>query len=230
MPVQGILNTARSLSFYLRQQEVTANNLANANTDAFKCDRITAQRLPNIEHPIPVERTDFQQAALRQTGRPLDVGIDGPGFLVVSTPDGERLTRGGSLRLDVDGRLTDVHGDLLLGIEGPLLLAGNEIEIHDDGTVLTDGGVAGQLRIVSVDDPRTLLKAGFGRYLPPAGTRPAEEGVVRVRQGLIEESNVDPTLSMVDLITIQRAFAANMDALRAQDGVLGTVVNEVGKV
>lgn len=230
MPLHGILNTARTLSYYLRWQEVTANNLANAHTDAFKADRLAAIGLPGQGHATPVERTSLEQGAFRDTSRPLDVSLDGPGFLVVQTERGERLTRGGSLELDADGVLIDHHGDPVLGEQGPIVLAGAQTEIRSDGSILVDGAIAGRLRIETVAEPATLLKEGFGRFVPASPTGPVAEGTVRVRQGAIEEPNLDPLLSMVDLITIQRAYSANVDALRAMDGVLGTVTGEVGKV
>ncbi len=230
MPIQGIVQTARSLSYYMRAQEVTSNNAANANTDAFKADRLTAHLVPGLDHAVPVQRTDLTQGAFRETGRPLDLSIDGPGFMVVDTARGERLTRGGSMRLDAAGRLTDAHGDPVLGEQGPLVLHGNEVEVRGDGTLLVDGTVAGVLRLVSVADSATLRKEGLGRFIPAGPLGPPAEGTVALRQGAIEEPNADPLLAMVDLVTIQRAFSANLDALRAMDGVLGTIVNEVGKV
>lgn len=230
MPLRGILNTARSLSFYTRLQEVTANNLANANTDAFKADRLTAHLLPGMEHAVPVQETDLLQGTFRDTGRPLDLALDGPGFLVVQTERGERLTRGGSLKLDAAGRLTDAHGQPVLGADGPLVINGDRVEVHGDGEVRVDGAPAGRLRLATVDDPRTLLKEGLGRYRAATPLRPLTEGVLRVRQGAIEEANLDPLLSMVDLVTIQRAYAANLDALKAMDGVLGTITSEVPKL
>jgi flagellar basal-body rod protein FlgF len=230
MPLRGIVNTARSLSYYLRLQEVTANNLANVNTDAFKADRLTARMLPDMPFPVPVEKTDLQQGAFRDTGRPLDLSLDGPGFFVVRTVHGERLTRGGSLRLDAAGVLTDMHGDPLLGTQGPLVLNGSEVEVQSDGTVVVDGAVAGRLRVETVADTSTLIKEGAGRYAPDAPLAPVAEDGTRVRQGAVEEPNLDPLLSMVDLITIQRAYSANVDALRAMDSVLGVITSEVGKV
>lgn len=228
MPINGILNTARSLAYYTRLQEVTANNMANLESDAFKVDRVTARLSEG--HPVPVQKTDLGQGTFRDTGRPLDVGLDGPGFFMVRTDHGERLTRGGSMHLDVAGRLTDSHGDPLLGEQGPIVADGAELEVQNDGTVAVDGTPVGKLRVVTVDDPTTLAKEGAGRYAPASPVRQAPEGSVRVRQGVIEESNGDPLLGMMDMITIQRAFSANLDALRAMDGVLGVVTSEVGRV
>jgi len=93
-----------------------------------------------------------------------------------------------------------------------------------------DGAAAGRLRIETVDDPATLLKEGYGRYLPAGRLRPVPETQALVRQGSVEEANLDPLLSMVELVTIQRSYAANIDVLTTLDGVLGAITNEVGKV
>lgn len=229
MAIRGIVNTARSLGYWLRSQEVTANNLANANSDAFKVDRITARQLPGDTFPQAVQRTDLRQAAFRDTGRPLDLALEGEGWFVVETPAGERLTRGGSFQLDPAGRITDAHGAPLVGEKGPIVAAGGELEVHPDGTVFVDGALVGQVRVVQVPAAQ-VRKQGEGRYEALAAMQPAAEGTLHVRQGSVEEPNVDPLLGMVDLVAIQRAYAANLDALRAMDGVLGTVVNQVGRV
>jgi flagellar basal body rod protein FlgG len=229
MPLKGILNTAHALSFYTRRQEVTANNLANASSDGFKADRVFAHALNGSTYPVPVQDVDMQQGAFRETARPLDVSLDGPGFFVVNTPGGERLTRGGSLALDLAGRLTDGSGNLVQGTEGPLLLQGSKVEIHADGEVTVDGAHAGRLRIVEPEQPGQLLKEGLGRFVASGPVKEAG-GQTHVRQGAIEDANLDPTLAMVDLVTIQRAFSANMDALKAMDGVLGSITNDVGKL
>jgi flagellar basal-body rod protein FlgG len=230
MPLQGILNTARTLSFYTRKQEVTANNIANASTEAFKADRVMAHGTQGSTTPVPVQDIDLRQGALRDTTRPLDMALEGPGFFEVATANGPRLTRGGSFHLDGEGRLSDVQGNPVLGENGPLVLQGGKVEIQGDGTVLVDGSHAGRLRIVTPEDPNTLLKEGYGRYAGGGAAHSVDDTATHVRQGAVEEANLDPMLSMVDLVTIQRAFAANVDALKALDSVLGAVTNEVGKV
>jgi flagellar basal-body rod protein FlgG len=230
MSLRGILDTARSLSFHLRLQEVTANNLSNANTDAYKADRLTAHRVAGSNDLVPVQKTDLEQGRVRDTGRPLDVALEGSGYFVVLTDRGERLTRGVSLRLDPAGRLVDPHGDPVLAKDGPVVVSGSVLEIDADGRVHVDGLESARLRIENVDDPSKLMKEGYGRYRVDGARLPVVPGGIHVRQGAIEEPNVDPVLGMVDLVTLQRAYTANLDALRVMDGVLGSVTNEVGKL
>ncbi len=228
MPFQGIQDTARTLSFYTRLQQVVANNLANANTEAFKADRMTAWLLEGSEAPVPVQEIDFQQGTMRLTGRPLDLALEGTGFFVVQTANGERLTRGGSFTLDRVGQLIDSEGAPVLGKEGPIVFSGGHIEILKDGAIMVDGIAVDALRVETVDDLSTLMKEGTGRFVPLGDTSDVEKGTVFVRQGQIEEANLDPVMSMVELVKIQRAYTANVDALKAMDDILGTISNDVG--
>jgi flagellar basal-body rod protein FlgF len=229
MSLHAIESTARAMSYYLRLQEVTSNNLANMNTDAFKAVRVAARVLPGSTAMEPVEQTDLTQGAFRETGRPLDLSLEGPGFFTVQTPEGDRLIRGGSFSLDAIGRLIDMHGNPVMGVDGPIVLRGAEVEVEANGSILVDGATVGRLKVQVADDLAALRKEAGGRFIP-AGPLRAASGETRVRQAAIEEPNFDPLLSMVDLMTIQRAYASNIDALKAMDGVLHTIAGEVGKV
>ncbi|MEO8199974.1 MAG: flagellar hook basal-body protein [Gemmatimonadota bacterium] len=229
MTIRGLVNSARSLSYLLKLQQVTANNLANANTEGFKAERLTAHLAAGGRFPVPIERTDLQQGTLTQTGRPLDLALDGPGFMIAHTPDGDRLTRAGSLRLDAAGTIVDSHGNPILGEQGPIVVSGAALEIGPDGTVMVDGAVAGRIRMVTVDDPTALLKEGSNLFVTDQPFSRLPEGKTQLRQASLEQANVDPLLSTVDLVTIQRAYSANIDALKAMDGVLATITSEVGK-
>ena len=228
--LRGIVNSARTLTYYTRLQEVTANNLANANTDAFKADRMTAHRIVDVDSPVSVERTDLSQGALRVTGRPLDVGLEGDGYLVVETPRGERFIRGGALKLSGDGVLTDGDGNRVLGRNGPLALLGGEIKIRPDGTVLSDGHEVDQLRLEVPAEGAKLLKESAGRFVVSGDTDAVPDGGTRVRQGQLEDANFNSLTAMVSMVEIQRAYAANITALRTMDGVLGSITNDIGRV
>lgn len=229
MSLEGMAQAARTLSYKMRQQEVLSNNLANAGTDAFKAVRLAAAMLPGAADAVPVEQIDLSQGSFRETGRPLDLGIEGPGFFVVRTETGERLIRGGSFRLDGAARLTDLHGNPLLSTDGEIAIHGHAIEVGGDGTIHVDGALVGRLRVVTVEDRSTLLKEGHGRYMSEAPFQEVQVDEATIRQGVIEEANVDPILSMVDLISIQRAYAANVEALRAMDHVLDVITSDVGQ-
>lgn len=226
MTLPGMLVNARSMSYYERLQAVTANNLANVRSDGFKSDRVVGHRSGHGSYPVPVQSIDLSQGTLRDTGRVLDVALQGEGFLVVETGRGERLTRGGSLMLDGDGYLVDREGDRVLGLEGPIHASGREVVIEPDGTVVVDGARADRLRLETAP-ASSLRKEGFGRFVVEGETEPVESTIIRQR--MIEDANVDPLLGMVDMITIQRHYAANTDALRTLDQALGIVTGELGR-
>ncbi len=232
MGLNAIKSTARTLSYYTRLQALTANNLANSDTEGFKADVMSARLAGNATYPVPVTRIDLSQSTLTATGRALDVALDGPGFLVIQTDQGERLTRGGGLALDAANRLSDRHGNVLLGEEGPIAvpLRYSSLQIQADGDVVVDGLRLDRLRVETVEDPNSLMKEGAGRFLAQTPTVPVDTTTTLLRQGEIEDSNQDTLKGVVDLVTIQRAYAANVDSLKALDSVLGTVVNDVGRV
>ena len=227
MTIPGIVTTARSLSYYSRLQEMTANNLANASSDGFKADRMTAASFDQV-WPEALMSLDLSQGTVRDTRRPFDLALESEGFLVVDTPDGERLTRGGGFEVDKAGFLVDRSGNLVLGHDGPLHVAGEVVVVEADGTVIVDDARAGRLRIETVADQSTLIKEGHGRYRVD-GER-LEVIDPRLRQGALEDANVDALTGTVDLIRIQRAYSAGVDALRTLDGVMASVTDDVGRL
>ncbi len=230
MPLKGIQDTARTLSYYAKLQSVIGNNLANVSTSGFKADRLSAFQLPGTNAPVPVSDLDLRQGTFRETGRKLDLALDGPGFFTILTESGERYTRGGSFRLDDTGTLTDMHGNVVAGVDGPIVVTEGEINVDSNGTVTVDGQEAGRLKLVDIVDTGALSKEGANLFVVADGTEPVEASGASVIQGAVEESNIDPMLGMVDLISIQRAYSANMRALRVMDGLLSTAANDVGRV
>jgi flagellar basal-body rod protein FlgF len=226
--LNGIAQTARTLSYYLRRQEAAAENVAQASTQGYKAVRVAAEAASADGAPEAVSWTDWEQGTLRETGRPLDVAFQGNGFLVVQTPEGERLSRGGALNLDAGGRLVDTEGRPVLGEQGPIYLAGGSVEVQPNGTVLVDGRETARLRVETVPDLSALTRQDGGIYKPSGKTTAVPRADVDLRQGRLEDSNVDPVLSMVDLIGIHRAFAANAQALKVVDRVLEIAATEVG--
>lgn len=229
MKPPGLVAATLALRYWERRQEVVSNNLANAETTGFKGERVFARLLQGAVVE-PGAATDFRPGALTTTGAPLDLALEGDGFFVVRTPAGERLTRGGSFRLDADGVITDQEGNALLGEDGPITVSPGKIEIGKDGGVRVDGREVGRLRVETVP-PGTQLQHDAGtRFLPDPARAAVDPAARRVRQGVLEGSNVDSVGSLVDLIDIQRSYAAVQSTVKTFDGVMGTIANEIGKV
>lgn len=217
--MNGLYAAASALDAQRLRQEVAANNLANLETPGFKRGMV-AQRGFERELGLVEARgaLDLRQGDLVATGGPLDVALDGPGFLCVGTPDGERYVRGGHLQRSADGQLVTADGAPLQGEGGPISLgAGASVAIADDGRVVVDGAEVGRLRVVTFEGAPPEAE-GSGRYR--AGSPPAPAPGTRVRGGHLERGNASSIDELVGLITIQRSFEA---ASRAIDTTLRAV-------
>lgn len=236
---------AASMSNDMQRVATLSNNLANATTPAFKRELAVSAGFGGLlAAPVGVEGgtplragegllpsrtvTDHAPGALRATGNPLDVALEGAGFFEVMSPQGARYTRQGSFQLDAAGRL--VNGDALpvMGIGGEITLSSTQPRIERDGRIFDGDQLAGQLRVVRFDDPRQLEKAGAGLY----ATRSENSGEAvsgRLRQGHLESSNVVTTHEMVRLIETMRHFEANQKVIHSYDEMLDRAIRALGE-
>jgi flagellar basal-body rod protein FlgF len=207
-----------------RATAVTANNIANSDTPGFRTSRplfgTVLERQMGADAPRGGEQLALTQdratwrdttpAPLARTGNPLDLAIAEPeGFFAVETRRGERFTRAGRFTLDPGGQIVDPEGSAALGIDGrPLRVepGASRIEVRGDGTVSTENGPVGQLRIVRFRDPQRLQAEGDRNFAAP-DDMPAERmerpGIV---QGAMEGSNVRPVLELTRLTEEMRHF------------------------
>lgn len=239
---------AASASVSAQQRlDAIAHNLANAGTPGFKAqllrqwaDRPAAG--PGTANAVstPLSRsrlhTDFGQGPLQPTGNPLDLALSGPGFFVVSGPEGERLTRRGSFTLDADGYLATTDGQRVQGEAGDLRIGdaaarGDGVQAAADGTLMVGGTSAGKLRVVTVSDPQALAREGATLFAPrgqvPANAAP---GSYEVRKGTLEGANVSPVESLAALIETMRGFEAYMTAVSRLDEATSRAIGEVARV
>ncbi len=226
----GTLRRAgQAFRYWERRQEAVAHNLANASSPGFKGERVFARLMEGAGIQGQGE-TDLTAGAMTGTGRPLDLALDGDGFMVVDTGAGERLVRSGSFRLDVTRTVVDAQGNPLLGESGPIVLPEGEFEITPRGQVRVEGSTIATLRIERLNEDATLRREGGLRFGVEGETSTPEEGEVKVRQGHLEESNVDPVSALVEMIEIQRAYSALQRSVRVVDGVMDRISNDIGKV
>ncbi|MFN8582724.1 MAG: flagellar hook-basal body protein [Gemmatimonadaceae bacterium] len=233
----GIASAASALRYWERRQDVASNNLANASTDGFKAERVFA-RLMSDALPTPDALTDVRNGTYRTTGQSLDLAIQGDGFFVVQTPSGQRWTRGGAFGLNADGVLVDADGNAALGERGPIRLTrdvqGREVlpehvEIDRTGLVSVNGVGIDRLRIERTASP-SLTHAEGTHFVPDGTTQSVAIADRNVKQGAIEESNVNTVSALVDLIEIQRNYAFAQRVLTTLDGIRSTISNDLGKV
>lgn len=224
---------ANSFTMRMRQQEVLANNIANVNTVGFKKERVFQEALSTAagkEQTEIVEATNYAQGAIRETANPFDLALEGEGFFVVQTEAGPAYTRNGHFHINEDSQLS-FDGDLpVLGENGPVYIKGDFV-VNEQGEVVQNGAVVDKLQIVTFDRPYPLVKAGNSLYLAPEETNPSEmDAAFQVRQGFLEDSNVNPIEEMVNMMTLYRYMEADEKVMRAQDDRLNKAVNEIGNV
>lgn len=217
----------------MQQYMATANNLANASTAGFKrsVSSFSAdlnRQINNLKETslaakkVDVEQTiDFSQGQVLSTGQPLDIALEGKGFLVIETQAGPLYTRAGSLNTNALGQLVDSADRLLAGDNGPIVIPKDisllSIHIGTDGTVKTGEQQLGKLRIVEFPDGIGALKpVGFGAYQAPNNATPKPAQNVRVRQGFQESSNVRVMEEVVSLMTLTRIYESHMNILKKQ--------------
>jgi flagellar basal-body rod protein FlgG len=176
---------------------------------------------------------DYSEGSMIRTGSPLDVFIKGSGFLTVMTGEGIRYTRNGNLSLSAEGLLVTSDGSKVMGKDGFIKIddKASPISINENGEVLQDDEIKGQLRIADFKKPYRLLREGNGFFKPQQPDNPvvASQGFA-VEQGFLEGSNVNVINNMVSMIAAYRNFEADQKALQSQDDTLDKAVNQVGRI
>lgn len=176
---------------------------------------------------------DNSPGPLRDTGRMTDFALDGRGYFVIQTEQGEQYTRNGHFTVDAAGRLVTADGSPVLGTGGPVEIDGNApFAVDRDGSVTVNGSVAARLQIVDFPDPSRLQHRGEARLSAPPGVaaQPLSPEQVEIVQGQLEGSNVDPVLTMVAMISAQRAFEIESRLMQATDENLDKAVNQLPAV
>jgi flagellar basal-body rod protein FlgF len=236
-----------------RQLDVIANNVANVNTAGFKADNsLFEEFLTSGAHEdnfVGRDRgvsyvqdrgtyRDFSQGAADQTKNPLDVAIDGAGFLVVQTAAGERYTRDGGLQLNGQGQLVTSGGNPILGTAGPIVFqpTDHDINIAADGTITAQEGAGrtdsprGKLRLVSFPEAQKLLKDGSNLYAAGEGLAPQPDPKSAVHQGFIEKSNVSGVAEMSRMIEVTRAYTQMSTLLQQESDLHKTAIEKLAEV
>lgn len=178
-------------------------------------------------------QTGFAQGSLRETGNNFDLALDddGKGFFTVKVGNDMRYTRNGAFRLAPDGHLTTSDGAQLMGQKGPINVGkAANVEITPEGVVKADGREVDKLRVTTFMNFGALKKEGTNNFIDMNGGALTMNKGVCVRQGFIEQGNVNAVQEMVDLMQVSRAFEANQKMLQTQDQILRKAANEVGKV
>jgi flagellar basal-body rod protein FlgG len=258
MAISALHAAATGLRALSTRIDVIANNLANAETTAFEDLYYTALKQPGTQTAagdsspagiyvglgVKISNTqlDTEQGPMENTGRQLDVGIQGQGFFKVkilpTISDGFGYTRNGNFFVNKDGDLVLGMGDgYKLDPKINIPKGTTDVSISNDGKIsVTKAGTnapvdIGQLEIYQFINPQGLNLLGGSIYTrtdssgPALQSKPGEQGAGQMLQGYLESSNVDPVKELVTLIKTQRAFELNSQSIQTADQALQTIGN-----
>lgn len=211
----------------MREMRTVANNIANANTAGFRREGVVFS-----EYMVPLDgrgetlamangrgrMVDLAPGGMTQTNGQFDLAIDGEGFLMVQTPQGNRLTRDGAFMTNAEGELVNPDGYPLLDDgEAPIVIPAGvgSVGIGIDGTISADGNPIGRIGVFASPDPARLRHTAGTLFDPGGAVEPLDQAVLR--QGFLEESNVDPVLEVARMIEVQRAYQLGQSFLDQED-------------
>ncbi|WP_199260826.1 flagellar hook-basal body complex protein [Paracoccus binzhouensis] len=223
----GIYVALTRQSGLMREMRTVANNIANANTTGFRREGVVFS-----EYMVPLDRRgetlamangrgrmiDLGAGGMTQTNGQFDMAIDGDGFLMVQTPQGNRLTRAGAFMTNAEGELVNPDGHQLLDDgQAPIVIPAGvrSVGIGTDGTVSADGNPVGRIGVFAAPEPAKLRHEAGTLFDPGGAVEPVEEPVLR--QGFLEDSNVDPVLELSRMIEVQRAYELGQSFLDRED-------------
>ncbi|MBI2978316.1 MAG: flagellar basal-body rod protein FlgF [Rhodospirillales bacterium] len=226
-----------------RQMDIVAHNIANMNTAGFK-----GQDMMFVEHLVKSRGGEkllgnklayardistlinFSEGPMEKTGNPLDLAITGDGFFVVRTPQGERYTRNGRFKLDEGGQLVNQAGLPVLSSAGqPFILApeDTEITVSRDGTVSTNNGNLGKLKLVRFENPQQLKRSAGSLYA--SESPPIDVEQPSITQGMLEGSNVQPIFEMAKMIDISRTYDNVRNFIEREDDRMRNMIREMAR-
>ncbi len=253
--IQGVYLSAQGAGIQSFRQDVLSNNLANASTTGFKRD-VPIFRVfePNeVYNDLPVHLTGDREKGvagvaldgvatvhasgpLEKTDRPYDLGLTGEGFFRVSDGQQEFLTRNGRFDRDKSGHLVmEDTGLRVLNTAGtPVTIPDglSQFDVTSSGKIEGANNAGQTIELGQIDlvtaTPERLTKTGDSLYAFPDSSelQPAQDRV-RIRQGFIEASGVNPMLEMTSMIEASRTFEANINMIRMQDESLGRLLQSV---
>lgn len=222
----------------MQEMRVVANNIANANTTGFRREGVIF-----AEHLSALDRrgdtlsmgyargrlVDLHQGVLTQTNGALDMAIEGDGFFMVETPNGNRLTRAGAFLPSAEGELMTAEGYRVLDDgQAPIIIPeGGKVAMGSDGTLSQRGQPIGRLGIFAAPPGEDLTHEGGTLFAFANDPEPVE--FPQLRQGFLEESNVDPVFEITRMIEVQRAYELGQSILDREDQRIRSVITAMSR-
>jgi flagellar basal-body rod protein FlgF len=222
-----------------KRLDTIANNVANMNTGGFRADGVTFETALSKAGDtstsfVAAGNTFISRAhgAVQQTSNPLDVAIQGEGWLAIKTPGGTAYTRDGRLQMTQTGDLQTLNGYPVLDAGGAAMLLqsdGGPASIAGDGMITQGGRQVGALGLYTIPDSAKLTRFGNSAVIPDQAATPILDfSVNSIEQGFSEGSNVNPILEMTKLIQVQRTFDSIASGNQSSESTLQDAIKSLG--
>jgi len=200
-----------------RRMDTVANNLANVNTHGYQGQKMLFQEyvVSHRDHDDLSLVYDYgayrqlEQGPMQDTGNPLDLALEGNGYFVVETNQGERYSRNGSFQINNNGEIVNSAGQAVLNAGGARMVVPEgtqEILIDEKGNIATENGQIGQIQVVQFENPQKLNHIGGNLFEAADGAQALPDQNTRVIQGALEGSNVNAISEMTEMIEVHRAY------------------------
>ncbi len=229
-----------------RRMDVVANNIANMNTVGFKREQpVFREYVEQTDSAVkPAEKTSFvldygavhdaANGAFQPTGNPLDVMIDGPGYLAVQAGDGTTAyTRAGYVKVLESGELATAGGQVILGESGkPIKIPAEEagkVNVQADGTVMGENGPLGRIAVTVFNDEAVVDPRGNGMFTATGG-RELPASATKLVSGGVEGSNVNAIVETTDMIQILRAYQTSQSISNSMSDMRKSAIDKLGRV
>lgn len=269
---EGLYIAASGGNKQLKKLDFISNNISNAGTNGFKRDMLIYNersapfhrggggetqfnKITNMSEMDSVvsyvqtigSQTDFAQGSIIHSENPFDLALEGEGFFVIDTPNGDRYTRNGSFNMDPLGQLVDSNGNMVVNDTQAKNKRGNEnepifipteskqITVDQEGLVYGEIDnqlvILGQIKIVTFANKDNLIKEGRGLYKNGnPKIKPAEADTVKILQGYKETSNVNAIHEMTQMIETVRTLEAYQKIIQSIDEADDQSVNSLAQV
>ncbi len=250
--IRSFYIAATAMATQTDRMDVLTNNLTNVDTTGYKKDKLISRSFSDVlmerlndpyvisatnqiglqNNGIHIDEivTDFSQSGFDETARPSDLALEGAGFFVVETPQGDMYTRDGNFFVNAQGDLVNADGHYVAGTNGHIRVGSGQFAINSAGEVIVGGQIVNRVRLAAFDDLTGLRKNGNNLYTNSTNQPVRTPDQINVKQGYLETSNVDTAEEMVRMLELTRSFSFNQRVLSMLDQSLEKTVNEVGRV
>jgi flagellar basal-body rod protein FlgG len=239
--LEGLYSAAAGMAAQQEQLNAISNDLANESTSGYKSERVAFTDL--LYSPVNMAGTvttdgagasakvigsSEAQGSITETGNPLDLAIEGPGYFEVTRANGQKaLTRNGNLSVDASGTITNAEGNRLYPpIKLPAGVAASEVSITSDGTVTAGTRKLGQIKLVTVTSPEHMLADGSGQLTPTATSGAPHPATGKIHQGALEASNVNMASEMALMVSTQRDYQMDSTAIQNESQMM-SIANQL---